>query len=380
VIETILQDINLGKSGYAFIINKANQVVYHENPIYFTNHEKHQELLNMLLMPDTELTRGYMLLHQSQLQNADWLLVGVASLDGVFRIQRDIIVALWMAGSVLIVLSLLGSNFFANSLSKPMKKLENAMTQVEIGELETIIPPGDNAELESLAEHFRKMMIQVRILMKEMKVKEQSLRMSEIKTLHSQINPHFLYNTLDTIIWQAELGQSDSVVHLSKAMARFFRLSLHGGSELTTVRDELDHVRQYLTIQRERYGDQLMYTIDADETILDISIPKILLQPLAENAIYHGLRQKEGNWMIDLKAKDLGHSIALIVSDNGVGFNDAVPVKREEKVRLGGIGLSNIDERIHLYYGENGELSIDSELVKGTTITITILKNIPSAI
>lgn len=374
VIESILQDVSLGRNGYAFILNQEKQVVYHKDPSYFTDESKRLNLLHMLDMPDSELSRGYMLLHRYPLVKADWLLVGVATLDGVLRIQKDIILAIWLIGSVLLALALGSSTLFANTLTKPLKNLEKAMSQVEEGILETEVAPGGNAETESLARHFRLMMARVRLLMEEVRAKEQSLRTSELKTLHSQINPHFLYNTLDTIVWLAELGKMDRVVLVSKAMARFFRLSLHGGSEWTTVREELDHARQYLTIQQERYGEALHYEITSDETILDEVIPKILLQPLVENSIYHGLRKTEGPWHIQISAKDGRDTLILSVQDNGVGFDASVPAKREDNVRLGGIGLQNVEERIRLYYRNVGNLRIESEPGEGAKISLLLGK------
>jgi two-component system sensor histidine kinase YesM len=374
VIEAILQDVSLGRSGYAFILNQDKQVVYHKDPSYFTDGSKRLELLHMLEMPDNELSRGFMLLHRYPLSNADWLLVGVATLDGVLRVQKDIILAIWLIGSVLLALALISSTLFSNTLTRPLKQLEKAMSQVELGILESEVPPGGNAETESLSRHFLSMMTQVRLLMEEVRTKEQSLRASELKTLYGQINPHFLYNTLDAIVWLAELGKVDRVVHVSKAMARFFRLSLHGGSEWTTVREELDHARQYLTIQQERYGEVLHYEITSDETVLDEVIPKILLQPLVENSIYHGLRKIETPWHIHISAKDGKDIVTLSVEDNGAGFDASVPARREEKGRLGGIGLQNVEERIRLHYGDVGSLAIDSEAGKGALITLRLGK------
>jgi two-component system sensor histidine kinase YesM len=216
------------------------------------------------------------------------------------------------------------------------------------------------------------MLQKIGILMNEIKEKEESIRASELKVLHSQINPHFIYNTLDTIVWMAEMGNAEKVVDISKAMASFFRLSLRGGSELTTIREELNHVRQYLIIQKERYMDKLSFEIIMDDEIADISIPKIILQPLAENAIYHGIRFLTGNGMIKIKAEKIKNEIILTVEDNGVGFDIGKPYKKENSSRLGGVGLQNVDERIHLYYGQGSGLDIFSEIGIGTKVTVKI--------
>jgi two-component system, sensor histidine kinase YesM len=164
----------------------------------------------------------------------------------------------------------------------------------------------------------------------------------------------------------------NKVVSVSKAMASFFRLSLRGGSELTTVQDELEHVKQYLLIQKERYQDKLSFEIHADESLLEISIPKIILQPLVENSIYHGIRKLPGMGFISIGAAKTDYGLMFTVDDNGVGFNTEIPLQRETTNRLGGVGLQNVDERIRLYYGDGFGLDIESTLGKGTKVTLRL--------
>lgn len=371
-IEYILQSLSLGRNGYTFIINDREKVVYHPNSVYFTQEEKREDLLNIVKLPESELSGKQMLTYSYSLSKANWLLVGVASLDGVARMQWDIIVVLWVLSLIMLMVAMGSSSLFAHSVSHPVKELEKAMSLVEQGFLDTKVYAAGSAELVSLSRHFRSMMDRIRNLMKEIREKEQSLRASELKTLHSQINPHFLYNTLDTIVWLAEFGDMQRVVAVSKAMARFFRLSLRGGSEMTTVRDELDHVRQYLYIQKERYQDKLTYEISADESLLDISIPKILLQPLVENAIYHGIRKLPGTGFIRITAKAQDDALLLSVEDNGVGFEASVPVQRDKDSQMGGLGLQNVDDRINLYYGEGYGVKVQSTPGEGAKVTLRL--------
>lgn len=371
-IEAILKDLNLGEQGYAFILNQNKQVVYHPNPDFFSQVDKQQELINILEMEDGELSREQMLTHRFALENTDWLLLGVASLDGVKRMQEDIIMVLGILASVMLLVALGSSSIFANSVTRPIRKLEKAMAQVEQGVMDTEVSVMGSAEIQSLSNHFQDMMNRIRDLMDEIRGKEQSLRASELKTLYSQINPHFLYNTLDTIVWLAEFGNMERVVSVSKAMARFFRLSLRGGSELTTVREELDHVRQYLIIQKERYQDKLAYEIISDENLLDITIPKILLQPLVENSIYHGIRQLPGTGLIRITAARTEDALLLSVKDNGIGFKTVDTIWKNSNTRLGGVGLKNVDERIRLYYGEGYGLVIRNDEGGGVTVTLRL--------
>lgn len=375
-IESILKDMSLGQEGYSYILNQSQQVVYHPNPQYFSQEEKRLELIDMLEMEGNELSREYKLTHRYNLNNSDWVLVGVASLDGVRRMEAEIIIVLVVLGSVLLLAAFGSSAIYASSVARPIRQLEKAMEEVEKGSLATEVGVVGSAEIASLSTHFLSMLDRIRELMQEIRNKEQFLRASELKTLYSQINPHFLYNTLDTIVWLAEFGNTERVISVSKAMARFFRLSLRGGSETTTVRDELDHVRQYLFIQKERYQDKLSYEIQAEDGLMDITIPKILLQPLVENAIYHGLRKLPGGGMIRITArKGEKEDLFLVVEDNGGGFEDAE--KGKDPLRLGGVGLKNVAERIRLYYGEDYGLSIANRPGQGATIILRLKTKLP---
>ncbi|WP_041272760.1 cache domain-containing sensor histidine kinase [Desulfitobacterium hafniense] len=375
-IESILKDMNLGQEGYSYILNQSQRVVYHPNPEYFSQEEKRLELIDMLEMEGNELSREYKLTHRYDLNNSDWVLVGVASLDGVRRMEAEIIIVLVVLGSVLLLAAFGSSAIYASSVARPIRQLEKAMEEVEKGSLATEVGVVGSAEIASLSTHFLSMLDRIRELMQEIRNKEQFLRASELKTLYSQINPHFLYNTLDTIVWLAEFGNTERVISVSKAMARFFRLSLRGGSETTTVRDELDHVRQYLFIQKERYQDKLSYEIQAEDGLMDITIPKILLQPLVENAIYHGLRKLPGGGMIRITArKGEKEDLFLVVEDNGGGFEDAE--KGKDPLRLGGVGLKNVAERIRLYYGEDYGLSIANRPGQGATIILRLKTTLP---
>ncbi|CDX04824.1 Sensor histidine kinase YesM [Desulfitobacterium hafniense] len=375
-IESILKDMSLGQEGYSYILNQSLQVVYHPNPQYFSQKEKRLELIDMLEMEGKELSREYKLTHRYNLNNSDWVLVGVASLDGVRRMEAEIIIVLVVLGSVLLLAAFGSSAIYAGSVARPIRQLEKAMEEVEKGSLATEVGVVGSAEIASLSTHFLSMLDRIRELMQEIRNKEQFLRASELKTLYSQINPHFLYNTLDTIVWLAEFGNTERVISVSKAMARFFRLSLRGGSETTTVRDELDHVRQYLFIQKERYQDKLSYEIQAEDGLMDITIPKILLQPLVENAIYHGLRKMPGGGMIRITArKGEKEELFLAVEDNGGGFEDAE--KGKDPLRLGGVGLKNVAERIRLYYGEDYGLSIANRPGQGATIILRLKTTLP---
>ncbi len=369
VIEKILYELDLGAQGYAFILNGSGEVVYHHDSRYFENEEMREELVYIAGM-GKNVMEADRLIHNYSIEGTDWILVGVASLDGIKSARQDMVVVLWILGSALLIIALGSSLIFSRRVALPLKKLEKAMEEVELGRLEEKVSIGGSAEAESLAGHYTRLMIRIRSLLDEIQQKEKYLRTSELKTLQSQINPHFLYNTLETIIWSAEFQDSEKVIALTKALAKFFRLSLGDGSEITTVANEMDHVKQYLIIQKQRYEDKLKYEISFDKDIANIKIPKLILQPLVENAIYHGIRDMDKPGFISVKAEKAGGDLLFTVSDNGVGYNKSAPKKKT--INSSGVGQSNVDQRIKLYYGGGYGLSAESEPGKGTTVQIKL--------
>jgi two-component system sensor histidine kinase YesM len=235
-------------------------------------------------------------------------------------------------------------------------------------------------EIESLTRHFNVMVERVGKLMGQVLENERYLRTYEINALHSQINPHFLYNTLDTIVWMAEFDDSDKVIEITKSLAQFFRLSLSKGDERITVENEIDHVKQYLFIQQQRYQEKLTYSFKVDEQTLKFKVPKIILQPIVENALYHGIREMDGPGHIEVKVWMDKQALYMEVTDNGVGFElkgeifeENLPVST--KTKLGGVGLSNVNKRIHLYDGEGYGVSIRSVIGEGTKVLLKLAAN-----
>lgn len=373
VIEDILYDLDLGSKGFAFILNGDEEVVYHHDSRYFQDDEKREELIYLAKM-ENDTMEPDRLIHSYDIEGTDWRLVGVASLDGVKSARNDIVLVLWLMGSALLIIAL-GSGFiFSNRVAKPLRKLERAMEAVESGRLDSEVEVGGSYEARSLAEHYGKMLARIRILLDDIKGKEKYLRTSELNALQSQINPHFLYNTLDTITWSAEFQESEKVIALTKALARFFRLSLGDGGELTTVEDELDHVRQYLIIQKMRYEDKLNFDISCGDGICRIKIPKLILQPIVENALYHGIRPKDGPGTIKVTAESSGSGILFTVSDDGIGYDPAKPQAGDKSGS--GVGIDNVDQRIKLYYGDDFGIKIKSVPGSGTQVDIIVGKEL----
>ena len=374
VIEDFLEKLELGKDGFSFILNERGEVVYHQDPTYFEHPEKQRTLQQIVANKEVYDQRENTLTHTYHLNNADWTFVGVSSQDGLLMVKRQLLEIFLLIGTILFLLAACSVAVFAGRITKPFQRLEQAMQNIEHGLKKVPIDEKGCFEAESLSRHFNEMLEQIEQLMEEIKDKEKRLRTSEINVLHSQINPHFLYNALDTIVWMAEFNESEKVIEMTKALAQFFRLSLNGGNELTTIAKELDHVRQYLFIQQERYGEKLHYQIQCEDDVAEVQIPKILVQPIVENAIYHGIRPLEGTGKVVIRAVRSEGGIVLQVEDNGVGFNpDEVQEEAEETIaKLGGVGIQNVDERVKLYYGAEYGVRIDSQVGVGTKVKIVL--------
>ena len=217
---------------------------------------------------------------------------------------------------------------------------------------------------------------------KEQVTNEQKLlRKAEFELLQAQINPHFLYNTLDAIVWSAEAGNQKQVVNMVGSLSDFFRLSLNNGKEIVSIEDELSHVRSYLQIQQIRYQDILKYEIMVPQSLFAYDIPKITIQPIVENAIYHGIKNKRGGGKITVSAEDAGETMVIKVSDDGIGMEE----DKLLEVRNGldgssdknGVvyGLYNVNERIKLNFGDEYGISLTSKFGEGTTVSIRLPKN-----
>ncbi|WP_039043069.1 sensor histidine kinase [Sporosarcina sp. ZBG7A] len=378
VIEDYLADLDLGKAGFSFILNENQEVVYHEDPSYFKNDDKKRELQAIVDDQAGYDSKENTLTYTHSLKNADWMLVSISSQDSLLAIKQQLLEIFVWVGIALLLIAATSVYVFAGRITAPFQKLEQAMRDIETGLKEIPVDAKGCYEAQNLTRHFNTMTHKIDKLMEEIKEKEKHLRTSEISALHSQINPHFLYNTLDTIVWMAEFGDHEKVIDLTKALASFFRLSLSGGSELTTVENELQHVERYLFIQKERYGDKLKYDIHCDETVRDIEMPKLIVQPIVENALYHGIRGLSRQGVINISATSEGDELFLTVRDNGDGFHvvDMNDEKTKKTTKLGGVGIRNVDERIKLYYGKKYGVHVHSSETEGTTVRIHLASSL----
>jgi two-component system sensor histidine kinase YesM len=264
----------------------------------------------------------------------------------------------------------------ARTITTPMKQLELAMRKVEKSDYFRMeeVDISASKEVEELTKRFNKMMRKISELMERVIAEQNAQRKSELKALQNQINPHFLYNTLDSIVWLIENEKNDKAGEMVVALARFFRLSISKETETIPVREEIEHVRNYLLIQNIRYSDSFDYDIEVDDDALEIPTMKLILQPIVENCIYHGLKNKIDQGHIKITAKTDGDYLVMSVADNGYGMRQETIDKLYETFMDGvpsnSVGLKNVYQRVVIYFGGNAEVKIESELDDGTTITI----------
>lgn len=370
-IEDYITALNLGNDGYAFIVTAGGDVIYHPDQTYFTDQYKKNSLIEIC-----ELGSGYrsdmgLITFKTPIAHSDWILVGLSSLENVDFLRKQLIESVFMISGILLVLSVIGGILLSKRMTVPMTQLEEAMRNLDETMPHLLLPKGGSEELQSLAIQYNAMIDRIKSLMADMTKHEKQTRLLELKALQSQINPHFLYNTLDTIVWLAEFGESEKVVAVTKSLGQLLRLSLNIDQTTIALEDELQHVAHYLDIQKQRYGDGLTYSIDGDQALLAIQVPKLIIQPMVENAIYHGIRQGSGQGHISITYQAANQILEITVKDDGVGFDpDAIPI--HSKLKLGGIGIKNVDQRIKLHYGDGYGVAITSVIGEGTTAIYTL--------
>jgi two-component system, sensor histidine kinase YesM len=308
------------------------------------------------------------------------------------RIQRSLdLMTLFQTALFASILAFLFRNYrqLNRSINDPIHRLKTMASKIAQGDLSIRVEKPEISELDELTGSLNTMAEKLGKLIEQNTQKQQNLQKAEMRALQAQIAPHFMYNTLDTILSLAEDGQNENVITTTLALSSFFRLSLNKGRDWVSVAEEKSHVESYLAIQRMRYGAILEYEIDFAEDILKESMVKILLQPLVENAIYHGIKKTRRPGLIKLKGESQGGNLVFTVEDNGLGMDEAELARLRENLshydvsnpEMGGFGLYNVFKRIQLYYQIDDGLTMESEYRKGSKVTLrlpTIKSPIPA--
>ena len=377
-ISEYVDNVGIGQHGYCFIIDDAGSLIYHPQQALIYMGLKEEDTAGLTGLGDgTHITSNTIYTIQS-LEGSSWMIVGVSYLEEMVTEKFDTAVKM----CVVLFLMMLVTAVFVGALmsgafSKPVKQLTDAMAEFEDNAEDFEYKPvGGIYEIELLSDSFGHMVVRVQNLVERVRQEEVTLRRTELNALQAQINPHFLYNTLDSIAWMCEEGRSREAVEMVNALAKLFRVSISRGHELIPIRKELEHAGSYLKIQKYRYGDGFTYEMDVDESCLDYLCSKITLQPLIENAIYHGIEGMDGEGRITVHVHEDGDDILMAVEDNGIGMTQEQcrHILKKESGEESGIGVKNVNDRIQIYFGRDYGLRFISEPDEGTIVEIRIPK------
>ncbi len=374
-------DIQLGEKGYVYIVGQGQEMIYHPKQQLIYSGILQEDLARVMQQEEgsfTEVLEDKRLVTVHSLKEVGWRVVGVSYIGELLVSKKEIIIPLIILTLLALVVAFLISKRIASQTAKPIRELTEHMQEIELGKLGVEIDTqSDTEEIQCLTASFKEMVYKIEGLIEQVEDNQKKLRKSELKVLQSQINPHFLYNSLDTIIWLGEREECEKVVQMTAALARYFRLSLSKGKEVITIYEEVEHVKHYLQIQKIRYASKLAYTIEVSPDIFDEMIVKIVLQPLVENALYHGIKDLEEGGYIRVLGFREGNNIILEVYDNGKGMSreqikNILKAPSSTSITKGGVAIKNVHERIQVYFGQDYGLSYESEYGKWTKVRITI--------
>jgi two-component system sensor histidine kinase YesM len=378
-IDTLMQKVSLGQKGYVYIIDSKGNIVYHPKQQLIYAGLKNEDVERAMTISNDfykdNSSGEERLITVQTIPNIGWNVVGVSYMDEIVTTTKELTKFIfWLMLAVLIFVVLL-AYYLSSQFSRPIQSLEKSMKLVEQGDFSTPIHVRGYDEVEKLSTRFNIVVSRVRQLMDQIVKEQEEKRKSEFEVLQAQINPHFLYNTLNSVVRLAGSGKNEEVVTMITSLSKFFRVSLSKGNNVIPIRDELEHIRNYLIIQKIRFKNKFEFEINTPDEVMELQTLKLLLQPIVENAIYHGIERMVDQGWIQISVKLIGNKVRFQVKDNGLG----IPPDRLCTLLTGdrsgqglGVGVRNVFERTRLFYGEGYGLEIESELEEGTRVNIWI--------
>ena len=378
IVRQIYQS-DLGENGHIVIFDRNYEVVYSSKPEFVEEDYKATKEL-VLGSGSVNINNQSFNLYISTIADTSWKVSVFTNNSQVYN-SLNLFIALTVATTICLgVIYLIAIYFVIKQVTNPLYKLQNEMNKIKDlnYEVKHRSLAGGSKEIIQLEATFNDLMKRIRDLAGKLVEERDNQRKSELKALQNQINPHFLYNTLDSIIYMIDKGESQKAEQMIVALSKFFRISISRGKNIIPLKDEIEHVRNYLLIQKIRFGDQFNYTINVSSGLEGYYCMKLILQPIVENAIEHGLNDAQNGGRIDIKAYIDGEFIVLEVTDNGYGISSEklkeIEKSFQDKNIHRGVGLQNVYQRIKIYYGEKGDIKIHSIEDEGTTISILIPK------
>jgi len=359
------------------IVDQHNRIIYHANTQLIGR--SFQDI--MPFRDEKGLTQAWgedYLVVRSPFEELPWTTylytpLSEISAEGAILKQNMFI----LAGLILVFASFT-SIFLSTVIARPIKKLMRNITLVEKGLFDNLPVIDSNDEIGELSRRFNRMSSELKQLVSRIQKEEKEKAMAEIRALQSQINPHFLYNTLGSVKWIASMQKADKIVEMTEALISILRYTAKLESSMVTLREEIDNIRNYIIIQNVRYYNRIQLQIQVDDSLLGSRMPKLILQPIVENAIFHGFAELEDEGIITVRAHRYDEGIQIEISDNGAGIDPATAewlnreLRSAENIQTSGIGLPNVQRRIQLHYGDRYGIGFHSAQGQGTTFVITL--------
>lgn len=364
-LEDFLSTINFGKDGYVFILSSEEELLFKSKNMEDFGKKDYEKLLKKRMKPE----KMDFVSSNVFIPNTQWKLVGISFSNAISNLKKQLIESSLILALIVFVLTLLVSIFVSKKISKPIIYLigEIKKTDKKLYKIKSL--PQASSEIQILTKEYNNLIDRIFVLTEDIEKKEEQKRTYQVKALQSQINPHFLYNTLDTILWLVEFGENEKAIKVTKNLGMLLRNSLNIDEDFVKLDKEIGHAKNYLDIQKIRYDNKFTYEFIKKIEISSLYVPKLILQPIIENAIYHGIREKKSKSYIKIIVEKNPEYLIIKIIDNGLG-----PKEKKENIptKLGGIGMENVNNRIKLLCGEKYNLKMQRE--NGETIVTYKLK------
>ncbi len=380
IIDSICAAIELGSRGYIFLLGSDGEILWHPQQDLIYAGLKSENVADIMAAGPGRLSSGagsaakqYVICPS---EDTGWTAVGVVYTEELLQMQGAMIRSYAAIGACALTVALVIAFLLSKSITQPIHALQHTMHQVEQGDLNVRCGVTAGNELGQLSDSFNHMIATTQSLMDETARVAEQKRISEWRALQAQIQPHFLYNTLDSIIWMSHAGRNAEVVEMTSALASLLRRSIGTGSDTNTLAEELDHVKSYLTIQKMRYNEKLQYELDMDPQTADCLLPKLILQPLVENAIYHGIKVKQTGGTVRVESILEEDRLLITVEDDGVGMTEEqiarIFEKKQSDAESTKIGVYNVNERLQYYFGSEASMRYYSTPGKRTMVMLVL--------
>ncbi|SEN83185.1 sensor histidine kinase [Paenibacillus sp. OK076] len=365
-IEIVNRNLQEGLRSRFMIVDENDKIVYNVN----------ERLIGTLFRDNVRPPESLNVVVTSPLSQQKWTTYLYMPLDELTADGKILGHNLVTLSIVLVLFAAIISIFLSHVITTPIKKLLSNISLVEKGQFEQVEHIRSRDEIGHLSVRFNKMSHELKRMVERMQQEEIEKAKAEMRALHDQIKPHFLYNTLGSVKWIASMQQADKIVEMTDALISMLRYATRSDGTLVTIREEIDNIANYVTIQNVRYYDCIQMKYEIEDRLLDYHMPKMILQPIVENAIFHGLAELEEDGVITIRIQPRGSDIVIEVCDNGIGMDQhTIQNFMEDKLEADkgtGIGLHNVQRRIQLHFGKPYGMQVASQIGEGTTFTILL--------